>query len=194
MGRTVGSVKSLQHRASKNGRAQRGRPGAVVRRVEPFLKQAADAGVTALVECSTVGVGRNLEVLQALAAATSVHIVAPTGVYRDAYIPGSLLEKSEEELAELMGCRPLQSLGSIVRPQKNHWRAPQPLVPRARLLALVERDRHLQPPRDLNGVDRRTDGAGRFKDFRHDPDALRRIYTGPAVLNLNAPPPPPSGS
>jgi phosphotriesterase-related protein len=48
-----------------------------------------------------MGVGRNLSVLQRLADATSIHIIAPTGVYRDAYIPKSLREMSENELAEL---------------------------------------------------------------------------------------------
>jgi phosphotriesterase-related protein len=69
--------------------------------VEPYLAEASAAGVTALVECSTVGVGRNLPVLRSLADATSIHIIAPTGVYRDAYIPASLHAMSADELAEL---------------------------------------------------------------------------------------------
>lgn len=76
-------------------------PSAVVRVVEPYLGEAAAAGATALVECSTVGVGRNLSVLQKLADATPMHIIAPTGVYRDAYIPAALREIGEDELAEL---------------------------------------------------------------------------------------------
>ena len=79
----------------------RGEPSGVVKVVEPYLVAASAVGVTALVECSTVGVGRNLSVLRALADATSIHIVAPTGVYRDAYIPDSLREMSENELADL---------------------------------------------------------------------------------------------
>lgn len=79
----------------------RAEPSAVVEVVEPFLAKAAAAGVTALVECSTVGVGRNLSVLRRLAEVTSIQIVAPTGVYRDAYIPESLREISEHDLAEL---------------------------------------------------------------------------------------------
>jgi len=69
--------------------------------VEPYLAEASAAGVTALVECSTVGVGRNLRVLRSLADVTSIHIIAPTGVYRDAYIPESLRGISEHALAEL---------------------------------------------------------------------------------------------
>ncbi len=79
----------------------RAEPSDVVRVVGPFLAEAAAAGVTALVECSTVGVGRNLAVLRALADATPIHIVAPTGVYRDAYIPEGLREVSEDNLADL---------------------------------------------------------------------------------------------
>jgi phosphotriesterase-related protein len=78
-----------------------GEASAVVQVVGPHLADAAAVGVTALVECSTVGVGRNLSILQSLAEATSIHIVAPTGVYRDAYIPTSLRDTSESELADL---------------------------------------------------------------------------------------------
>jgi phosphotriesterase-related protein len=79
----------------------RGEPSAVVKVVEPYLAEACAAGTTALVECSTVGVGRNLPVLRSLADVTPIHIVAPTGVYRDAYIPETLREISEHDLAEL---------------------------------------------------------------------------------------------
>jgi len=79
----------------------RGEPSAVVKVVEPYLAEASAAGTTALVECSTVGVGRNLSVLRSLADVTSIHIIAPTGVYRDAYIPETLREISEQDLAEL---------------------------------------------------------------------------------------------
>ncbi|HVF25243.1 MAG TPA: esterase [Anaerolineales bacterium] len=79
----------------------RGAPSAVVNVLEPYLAEAAEAGITALVECSTVGVGRNLPVLRSLAEATSIHIIAPTGVYRDAYIPESVRETSAHDLAGL---------------------------------------------------------------------------------------------
>jgi phosphotriesterase-related protein len=78
-----------------------GEPSAVVQVVEPYLAEASSTGATALVECSTVGVGRNLSVLQSLADVTSIHIIAPTGVYRDAFIPASLREVGEDYLAEL---------------------------------------------------------------------------------------------
>ena len=76
-------------------------PEDVVRVVGPFLSEAAASGITALVECSTLGVGRNLRVLQALADVSPVQIVAPTGVYRDAFIPPALRDMSEDDLATL---------------------------------------------------------------------------------------------
>jgi phosphotriesterase-related protein len=74
---------------------------AVVKVVQPYLEEACAAGVTALVECSTVGVGRNLPVLSRLAEVSSIHIIAPTGVYRDAFIPAPLRDVGVNDLAEL---------------------------------------------------------------------------------------------
>jgi phosphotriesterase-related protein len=75
-------------------------PEAVARVIEPYLAAAHAGGVTALVECSTAGVGRNLAVLRYLAEITPIHIVAPTGVYREAFVPPSLREMNAEEVAE----------------------------------------------------------------------------------------------
>ena len=76
-------------------------PEAVVSVVGPFLIDAATSGVSALVECSTVGVGRNLAVLRRLAQVSPIRIVAPTGVYREAFTPLSLRETAEADLADL---------------------------------------------------------------------------------------------
>jgi len=76
-------------------------PEAVARVMEPYLAAAHAVGVTALVECSTVGVGRNLAVLQRLAGVTPIHLIVPTGVYRQAFTPSPLLEMSAQSLAEL---------------------------------------------------------------------------------------------
>jgi len=75
--------------------------GAVVRVLEPYLAEAFAAGATALVECSTVGVGRNLTILRSLAEISPIRIIAPTGVYREAFTPSSLREISEADLANL---------------------------------------------------------------------------------------------
>ena len=77
----------------------RAEPEAVARVMAPYLAEAHQAGVTALVECSTVGVGRNVAVLRHLAGITPIHIIAPTGVYREAYVPPRLKELSTRELA-----------------------------------------------------------------------------------------------
>ena len=76
-------------------------PEAVERVLGPHLAEASAAGVTALVECSTVGVGRNLTILSRLAEISPIRIIAPTGVYREAFTPLSLREISESELANL---------------------------------------------------------------------------------------------
>lgn len=76
-------------------------PVTVGKVMKPYLEEAQRAGVTALVECSTVGVGRNMKVLQHLAELTPIHLIIPTGVYREAYIPPSLQRLNEQELADI---------------------------------------------------------------------------------------------
>jgi phosphotriesterase-related protein len=77
-----------------------GDPEAVVTVLKPYLEAANKAGVTALVECSTGGVGRNVNVLKRLAESSPIHIVAPTGVYREAFTPARLRETSLEALVD----------------------------------------------------------------------------------------------
>jgi phosphotriesterase-related protein len=69
--------------------------------VRPHLKVIERIGVTALVDCAPVGVGRNAAVLRHLAELTSIHIVAPTGIYKEGLIPVALLDLSADALAEL---------------------------------------------------------------------------------------------
>ncbi len=91
-------------------------PKDVVAVVEPYLREAYAAGVTALVECSTVGVGRNMAVLQRLAESTPIHIVAPTGLYKDAFTPESLRHVSVDFLADLWTGELLEGIeGTAVR-------------------------------------------------------------------------------
>ena len=75
-------------------------PEVVAQVMGPYLAAAHAVGVTALVECSTVGVGRNIAVLQYLAEITPIHIVAPTGLYREEFIPPGIRSMSAEQLAE----------------------------------------------------------------------------------------------
>jgi len=80
------------------------------------LREAHSAGVTGLVECSTVGDGRNLAVLRHLAEVTPIHIVAPTGGVREFHTPPSLRETSAQELAAQWAIEPTEGIeGSPVR-------------------------------------------------------------------------------
>jgi phosphotriesterase-related protein len=76
-------------------------PADVVAAMRPFLEAAYAAGVRSFVECSTAGVGRNVIVLQQLAQATPINLIAPTGVYRQGFIPEALAPLSAEVLAQL---------------------------------------------------------------------------------------------
>jgi len=75
-------------------------PQAVGQLVKPYLDAAQAAGVTAFVDCAPVGVGRNITVLKHIADLTPIHIVAPTGVYKEGFIPTAWLDLSAETLAE----------------------------------------------------------------------------------------------
>jgi phosphotriesterase-related protein len=77
-------------------------PAAVVALVAPELERARDAGIGAIVECSTVGVGRRADILNAVSAATGFPLVAPTGVYREPWVPSWVQRASEDELRDWM--------------------------------------------------------------------------------------------
>jgi len=76
-------------------------PNSVLKTMLPYLSAAEAAGITALVECSTIGVGRNIKILRQLAENTGIHIVAPTGIYREAYTPEKFKDSSIEDLVNL---------------------------------------------------------------------------------------------
>lgn len=60
---------------------------AVVKMMAPELNRAKEAGVTALVECTPVGVGRRADILLAVSEAADFPIVVPTGIYREPWVP-----------------------------------------------------------------------------------------------------------
>lgn len=78
-------------------------PADVIRVMKPLLVEAKENGVSTLIECTTIGVGRNVPVIAALAKESSMQIVVPTGVYgRAQFAPKKFAAMSEDELARWM--------------------------------------------------------------------------------------------
>ena len=77
-------------------------PSDVINLMAPEVEKAKTAGVTALVDCTPVGVGRRCDLVQAVSDHTDFPIVLPTGLYRDAWIPQWARDASEETLTNWM--------------------------------------------------------------------------------------------
>jgi phosphotriesterase-related protein len=73
-------------------------PAAVIELMGPEIERARSAGVTAIVECSTVGVGRRADIDAAVSVATGFPLVVPTGIYREPWVPRWAHDASEDEL------------------------------------------------------------------------------------------------
>ena len=83
----------------EHGRAQ---TPEVVEVMTPELRRARAAGIGAIVEASTLGVGRRADILRAVSEAARVALVVPTGVYREPWIPDWAHAAGETELREWM--------------------------------------------------------------------------------------------
>ncbi len=77
-------------------------PADVVDLMAPEIAKAQALGVTALVECTPVGVGRRADILKAVSEATNFPLVVPTGIYREPWIPPWAHQASETELETWM--------------------------------------------------------------------------------------------
>jgi phosphotriesterase-related protein len=77
-------------------------PATVVMLMGPEIERARAAGVTAIVECSTVGVGRRADIDRAVSAATGFPLVVPTGIYREPWVPAWAHQASEDALSDWM--------------------------------------------------------------------------------------------
>jgi phosphotriesterase-related protein len=77
-------------------------PEDVVRLMKPEIEAVRAAGVTAIVEPGAVGVGRRADILLAVSRATGFPLVAPTGVYREPWLPPWVRDCSEDDLREWM--------------------------------------------------------------------------------------------
>ncbi len=73
-------------------------PADVVALMGPRIAAVQAQGVTALVECSTLGVGRRADIDLAVSRATGLPIVVPTGCYREPWVPGWMHEATEAAL------------------------------------------------------------------------------------------------
>ncbi len=74
----------------------------VVKTVLPSLLALKERGVSTLFECSTGGIGRDPPILEALARRSGVNIVAPTGLYKEPFMPNWARSKTVDELADWM--------------------------------------------------------------------------------------------
>jgi phosphotriesterase-related protein len=77
-------------------------PADVVRVMAPEIEKIKAQGVTALVECTPVGVGRRADIDRAVSLATNFPVVVPTGIYREPWVPQWAHEASEDALYEWM--------------------------------------------------------------------------------------------
>lgn len=75
---------------------------AVVALMAPEIEKIKALGITALVECSTGGVGRRADMDLAVSRATNFPIVVPTGNYREPWIPEWVKTATESELEAWM--------------------------------------------------------------------------------------------
>jgi phosphotriesterase-related protein len=78
------------------------KPGPVIDLMAPELERAKSVGVTALVECTPLGVGRRADIVRAVSEAAGLPIVVPTGIYREPWIPQWAHEASMSELRDWM--------------------------------------------------------------------------------------------
>lgn len=77
-------------------------PADVIALMAPEIEKIKALGITALVECSTGGVGRRADIDRAVSEATDFPIVVPTGNYREPWIPDWVRNASEAELRDWM--------------------------------------------------------------------------------------------
>ena len=74
----------------------------VVRVMAPLLADAREKGVGVMIECTSIGVGRNVAVVTQVAEASGLPVVVPTGVYgRANFAPPEHRNMTEDELATL---------------------------------------------------------------------------------------------
>lgn len=79
-----------------------GNPADVVALMQPEIEKIKAQGMTAIVECSCVGVGRRADCDLAVSVAANFPVLVPTGIYREQWIPDWVRAASEDEIYEWM--------------------------------------------------------------------------------------------
>ena len=74
----------------------------VISVMTPEIENAKRAGVTALVECTPVGVGRRVDIVKAVSEATHFPVVVATGIYREPWIPAWAHQATQGKLESWM--------------------------------------------------------------------------------------------
>jgi phosphotriesterase-related protein len=74
----------------------------VVSLMAPEVRKAQAQGISAIVDCTPIGVGRRADVLKALSEAVGMPLVVPTGIYREPKVPAWAHSASEAELTDWM--------------------------------------------------------------------------------------------
>lgn len=74
----------------------------IMKAVLPSLMALKAKGVSTLFECSTGGIGRDHILLEALAQMSRVNVIAPTGLYKEYYMPQWARSKTMDQLADWM--------------------------------------------------------------------------------------------
>jgi phosphotriesterase-related protein len=74
----------------------------VIALMSPEVEKAKAVGVTALVECTPLGVGRRVDLVKAVSEASNFPVVVATGMYREPWITPWGHNASEDELYEWM--------------------------------------------------------------------------------------------
>ena len=77
-------------------------PADVIRVMQPEIAKIQAQGITALVECTPVGVGRRADIDLAVSRATGLPVVLPTGIYREPWVPPWAQAASETALCDWM--------------------------------------------------------------------------------------------
>jgi len=70
----------------------------VIALMSPQIEQIKALGITALVECTPVGVGRRVDILKAVSEATQFPLIVPTGIYREPWVPDWARDADEDAL------------------------------------------------------------------------------------------------